>query len=112
MELSDGHHEDVKSEPTRKSDRTISVANLLNKVERAKHPGQNLLEVSAKAAEQNNNSENSSFKRFTICTIYSQMGYKIKKGGSAHIQVTSALICPTADAEYAATAAHKRTSLR
>ena len=34
-----------------------------------------------------------------------------KKEGSANILDAFALICTTADAKYAATAAHKRTSL-
>ena len=57
IELSDGHNDAVESGHTRKSDRTIPLSKILEKVEKTIDPEKNLLEESAKLDEQNNNGE-------------------------------------------------------
>ncbi len=51
IDVSDGHNEAVKSEPTRKSDTSISVANLIKDVGKTMEPDKLLLDYSAKTAE-------------------------------------------------------------
>ncbi len=51
IDVSDGHNEAVKSEPTRKSDTSISVANLIKDVGKTMEHDKLLLDYSAKNTE-------------------------------------------------------------